>query len=278
MSGPRPVPSRAGGTVSVVLPVLNAAGMVETAIESVFAQQGVAIELLVVDGGSTDGTLDRLQRALKETSLCGGSLNPHGGRAGTAGPGGAQAPPHRVLTGPDGGIYDAMNRGIAAARGDAVYVLGADDRIAHPQALARLAARLARDPDALVFGDIVVAGPAGERLRSHRHVTAASLGHESLSHQAVLVARAAFGRIGPFDTRYRLCADLDWFLRAAAAGMRLVHLPGVVCRFGTMGASQREAGLQHQEVQALLRRHRSAPQRLWQRVAAGLRRRGLAGS
>jgi glycosyltransferase involved in cell wall biosynthesis len=237
--------------VSVVLPVLNAAGLIEGAIESVLAQQGVAIELLVVDGGSTDGTLERLRRA--------------------------HEPPHRVLPGPDCGIYDAMNRGIAAARGDAVYVLGADDRIAHPQALARLAARLGGDPDALVFGDIVVAGPAGGRLRSHRHVTAASLGHESLSHQAVLVARAAFGRIGPFDTRYRLCADLDWFLRAAAAGMRLVHLPGVVCRFGATGASQREAGLQREEVQEILRRHRSAPQRLWQRVGAGLRRRGWGG-
>lgn len=233
--------------VSVVMATLNVAGVVGAAVASVRAQRGVEVELLVVDGGSADATIELVERH--------------------AGPG------LRLLQGPDTGIYDALNKGLAAARGDAVYVMGADDRLARPDALARLGACLAAAPRSLVFGDIVVAGPGLERAQSHRGVSVARLGYEPLSHQAVLAPRAAFAEVGAFDTRYRLCADLDWFLRCCGAGFELRHEPLLVCRFSAEGASQRQPALQREELRAILRRHRSAPQRAWQRAAAAWRRR-----
>ncbi len=233
--------------ITVITVTLNAAAVVGDALRSVLAQQHEDVELVLVDGGSSDGTLD-VVHALA------------GSRA-------------RVLAGPDAGIYDAMNKGIAAARGDALFFLNADDRLAHPGVLAELAQTLVWRSADLAFGDIVVFDEQQTRLRTHRHVRVARLGHESLSHQAVLARRGCFDRVGSFDTRYRICADLDWFMRCGAAGLRFAYLPQLVCRCMAGGASSRQYTLKMQEARQLVRLYQPPLQRLGQRVAAGLRRR-----
>lgn len=233
--------------ISVVTVVLNAAALIAGARDSVRAQRGVALEWVVIDGGSTDGTLDVVRGASDIATTL------HSGR--------------------DGGIYDAMNRGRQLARGDALIFLNADDRLAHPLALQGLAQTLQAQPADLAFGDIVVFDATGERQRSHRHVRPARLGHESLSHQAVLARRDCFEQVGGFDTRWRICADLDWFMRCAAAGLRFRHRPGLVSRCMAGGESSRQFALQMQERRELIELHQPPLQRQAQRAAAGLRRR-----
>src|SRR5260370_131957 len=88
-----------GLSVSVITPCLNGAGYLAEAIESVMAQRFPHIEHIVVDGGSTDRTLEVLRRY-----------------------------PHvRVISGPDRGMYDALNKGLTLARGDIIGVLNSDD-------------------------------------------------------------------------------------------------------------------------------------------------------
>lgn len=233
--------------ISIVTVTLDAAEVLGEALQSVRLQDHGDVELVIVDGGSSDGTLDLVAQFQ--------DLRP------------------RLLRGPDAGIYDAMNKGIAAASGEALFFLNADDRLAHPGTLRTLARGLARRDADLVFGDIAIFDRQAERHRSHRHVRVSRLGHESLSHQAVLARRRCFERVGGFDTRWRVCADLDWFMRCAAAGLQFEHLPALVCRCGAGGYSARHYPLQLDEVRQLVRLHQPPLQRQLQRVAAGLRRR-----
>lgn len=223
----------------------DAACVVRDALKSVRAQRGVDLELIVVDGSSTDDTLGIVDD-FNDLTL-------------------------QVLAGPDDGVYDAMNKGIAAARGDAFFFLNADDRLAHPDALALLATELCKGNADIVFGNIMVVGPMGDAWRSSRHVTPRSLAFESLSHQSILAHRRAFNAVGTFDTRWRICADLDWLLRCANAGLRLRHLPRLVCHCMTGGLSTREHARHMAELRAI---QRSRLPRHWpQWLAAAMRRR-----
>jgi glycosyltransferase involved in cell wall biosynthesis len=231
--------------VSVIMAVRDAAPVLADALHSLRQQRGVVLELIVVDGASQDETLAVVARFA--------DLAP------------------QVLNGPDQGLYDAMNKGLAVATGEACYFLNADDRLAQPEALAMLAAELSDPAVDLVFGDIVVSGAQGDRWRSHHHVSSAGLGFESLSHQAVLARRSAFERVGGFDLRWRICADLDWFMRCADQGLRFRHVPRLVCRCLAGGLSERAHALHRAELLALRRPRRARHGA--QALAAAVRRR-----
>jgi len=233
--------------VSVVMVTLNAGEVINGALQSLAAQTWPEIELVVVDGGSTDHTLAVLAQ---HRSL--------------------QA---KLLQGPDSGIYDAMNKGVAAATGDALFFLNADDRLAQPSALAQLVSAMQQTAADLVFGDVLICGAQADHYRSHHRVGAHTLGYEPLSHQAVLARRSAFDTVGTFDTRWRVCADLDWFMRCARAGLHLHHLGRLVCHCLDGGFGQQHYALQLVEVRQLRRTHHSALQRLRLRAASALHRR-----
>ena len=233
--------------LTVVMVTRNAAAVVGEALQSLAAQRGPALELVVADGNSTDDTLAIVRRY-------------------------AQLRP-RILTGPDDGIYDAMNKAVAAAQGDALYFLNADDRLAHPAALACLAEALTTSGADLVFGDVLIQGAAGDHYRSHHRVTPRTLGFEPLSHQAVLARRSVFARIGSFDTRWQVCADLDWLLRSGQAGLRWQHVGRLVCRCLAGGFSDQHVALKLSEVRQLRQRQRHPIDCLCQRWRAGVHRR-----
>ncbi len=168
--------------VGVVVPAYNAADWLGEALESVSSQTVAAVDIVVVDDGSTDATA-----------------------AVAAGFG----PPVRCVSQPNAGIGAARNRGIEAVGGDAVLMLDADDLMT-PSSLAARAAVLAARPDIeLVFG--------WER-RFERVLDGApvAIGPLLPSHLpgSMLVRRAALDRVGPFPASVRVAEGLDWLLRA----------------------------------------------------------------
>lgn len=194
-------------SISVVTPCLNAAGTIEEALESVRAQGYPRLEHLVVDGGSTDGTLEILERAEGV----------------------------RYVSEPDGGRVDAVNKGVAMTGGDVIAWLNADDRY-HPGALRAVGEAFAANPGAMWatgYCDIIDAD--GNEIRSA--VTAyknALLRHWSyplyltqnfVSDPATFVRREALDEAGPLDPRYRISHDYDIWLRI---GRR--HRPAVLRR------------------------------------------------
>lgn len=224
--------------VSVVTAVLNRAGTLGEALASVQAQQGVEVQHVVIDGASTDGSL-QLLRAQRERIAV-------------------------LVSERDEGIYHALNKGLALATGDIVGFLHSDDVFAHDRVLARVAAAF-RDPavDA-VYGDLDYVTPDASRvLRRWRSgpYARSRLGRGWMPpHPAFFARRAVYERLGVFDTDFRIAADYDWLLRVLGSGeVQPAYLPEVLVKMRWGGASNRSLERllrkSREDLQAL-RRHR----------------------
>lgn len=189
-------------SVGVVIPVFNGARHLAAALESIRRQTRPADEVIVADDGSTDGT------AAVVASV---------------------APSARCLRLPHRGVSAALNAGISAARSDVLGFLDHDDLWVETKLALQLAA-LVRDPSIdAVFGRAEQfhseeLGPA-ERAR-HPFPPGA---YPFISRTTMLIRRSALERIGPFDPARR-CEFIDWYLRAARAGLRTATLDAVVVR------------------------------------------------
>lgn len=176
MSGPK---------ISVVTVAYNAAGTIERTIESVLSQTYQNIEYLVQDGGSTDGTLDIVNR--------------YGDRI-------------ALVSEPDKGIYDAMNKGVARATGEWIHILNADDWYTGPDALERAVPHL--DPARTNYFDLIRSYEDGSQVLQSLNVKPWMLYVSAfLPHPGLIVSRAQYDRIGLFDDTLRIAADHDFILR-----------------------------------------------------------------
>lgn len=209
---------------SIVSVTLNCADAAARTAESVLAQRGARYEYLVKDGGSSDGTVERL-RAL-----------------------GA-----RVVARPDDGVYDAMNQALPLCRGEYVVFMNGGDLFAGPDALAAAARAIERHgrPDFL-YGDIrsrnrhpflrAQEQPAeGRPVHYPGRLGRFWLFRKMICHQAWFVRRSVY-EARPFDTRYRVLADnaylLDMVLRRQ---LRTAHVPQIVAVFEGGGLSAQDA-------------------------------------
>ncbi|MCZ2134038.1 MAG: glycosyltransferase [Burkholderiales bacterium] len=207
--------------ISVVTAVFNRVATVSDSLRSSVAQRHRPVERIVIDGGSTDGTVAAVQGFGEAVAV--------------------------LVSEPDRGIYDALNKGVALATGEVVGFLHADDMFNDDEALARVAAALADPNVAAVYGDLVYVS-RGERshvVRDWRagEFSAAKLRHGWMPpHPTLYVRRAVFESVGRFDTTLRIAADYDWMLRLLLAGHRVAHIPAVQVRMRTGGVSNRSVG------------------------------------
>jgi glycosyltransferase involved in cell wall biosynthesis len=176
---------------SIITCTWNSVATLAETIASVQAQQGVDIEHIFVDGGSTDGTLELI------ASSCPGAL---------------------VLSGVRGGISRAMNAGIEAATGDLVAHLHSDDYYADAQALRRVQAAFQASPAAqwavgrinvVRDGQLLELPPAKYKLTASRFAQ----GAVSIPHPAVFVRRSLFTDLGAFKENLKYAMDIDLWLR-----------------------------------------------------------------
>jgi glycosyltransferase involved in cell wall biosynthesis len=198
---------------SIVTVCRNAGDTIRSTIESVVGQSPVegGVEHIVIDGASTDGTRSIL----------------------------AEYPHLHVVSEPDRGIYDAMNKGVSLARGRYVAILNADDWY-EPDAFEAVTAVLRESPDAdIVHGDIRrwnrtapvdVVKPALDRGFSGTL-------RMPVNHPACFAKRELFSRYGGFDISYRVFADYDWMRRVVNGGVVLRYCPRVLTNFRMAGVS-----------------------------------------
>ena len=216
-------------TVSVITAVYNSASTVADALASVRGQSWGAVEHIVIDGASTDGSLPILQAHAAQLAV--------------------------LVSEPDKGIYDALNKGIARATGDVVGFLHADDVFAGPDVLAHVAAAFADPAVDAVYGDLdyVRQSDVTRRVRRWRSgpFRPGSLAWGWMPpHPALYVRRGWYERIGGFDTRYRISADYDSILRLfSRPDFNAVYLPEVLVKMRLGGAS-------NGSVKAVLRKSR----------------------
>jgi glycosyltransferase involved in cell wall biosynthesis len=203
--------------ISVITAVFNRAATLGESLRSVHSQRWPEIEHIVIDGGSTDGSL--------------AILDQHKSRIA------------KIVSEPDGGLYDALNKGIRQASGDVIGFMHADDEFATPHALARVAQAF-EDPDiGAVYGDLVYV-KKNDVSRVVRYWRAGQYQRTQLTqgwmppHPTFYVRREVYSRFGGFDTRYRIAADYENMLRILWRGrIKAAYIPEVLVRMRVGGIS-----------------------------------------
>ena len=174
--------------ISIVLPVFNDV-RVGRALDSVLSQQhGHELEVIVIDAGSTDGTLEVLESYRKSIAV--------------------------LVSEPDRGIYDGMNKGIRLATGDVVGILNADDRYSDPLVLRDVMDAFTREDVDACYGDLVYTNEAGKVVRYWKSGDSRRWRIGWMPpHPTFFVRRRVYERYGVFNLRYPISADYELMLR-----------------------------------------------------------------
>ncbi len=234
--------------VSIVTVVYNGASYLEEAIRSVIAQRDC--EYIIIDGGSTDGTVELIERYQQHVD-------------------------HWVSE-PDGGIYDAMNKGIAAARGQLIKLLNADDVLEPGAVAAAIAAADRAEAPVVVKSPLEVIDASGAVLKRLSPGQGSPLA--SILHPSWFVDRRLYERFGLYRTDLRIAADYEMYLRLRQAEVRFIDLPMPLARFRSGGASAGFDGVW--ETYEIHRRYfgrATAMRHFLRHAAAKLRSRALIG-
>jgi glycosyltransferase involved in cell wall biosynthesis len=182
----------------------NAEATIAKTIRSIQAQDYTDYEHIVVDGASTDRTADMVRAMLRDCDL--------------------------VVSEPDHGISDALNKGVALARGRFIQFVHADDWLSQGQLRASVETLAASNAE-FVFGDLLFFrdGNPDHLYRGDPNYPAVIDGRcPALNHPTVLARREAFERIGLFRLKYRCAMDYDWFLRLHRSGGRGEYSPRIL--------------------------------------------------
>jgi glycosyltransferase involved in cell wall biosynthesis len=240
-------------TLSIVTICRNDRPGLERTLASIRSQTWRDFEVELVDGGSTDGTMD-LVRALSEPWL-------------------------HVTSEPDRGIFDAQNKGWRRARGTWCLFLNAGDSLAGPDVLARVFA--ANPTEDLILCDLQREWPTHTRLlRVPDRITLEKLVTGAVMHPSTLIKRDLLERVGPYDDTLRIAADHDFFFRAivgAGVSQRHLAIPLSIYAMGGISSNAKTDALKKEERERILRRH--VPEELLARIQAAeaLRERGTGG-
>jgi glycosyltransferase involved in cell wall biosynthesis len=200
--------------ISIIVSTFNAAATLQRCIDSIARQTHAAAELLVVDGGSSDGTVDIIERNAARVAWW--------------------------LSEPDRGIYHAWNKGVERARGDWICFLGADDYLWRPDVLGRLSPILASAYPRfrVVYGEIAMVNAAGQevlRVAQPWPAARARFRHiMSIPHPGLMHHRSLFAERGLFDESFKIAGDYELLLRELSRNDAL-FVPGLVVAGMTHG-------------------------------------------
>ena len=188
--------------ISVVTVTFNAAQVVEKTIRSVVCQTYDQLEYLIIDGGSTDDTM-AIVNCYKDRIAY-------------------------IVSEKDKGLYDAMNKGVAAATGDYVIMLNADDEFIDERVVADVAGFIAAHPDCdAVFGNTEQVWEYGTYIGAP---TEAYQNHKMCISPQATFTRTGLMRAHPFDLRYRYAADFEQFTSMCLEGRTFLHFDRVISR------------------------------------------------
>lgn len=201
--------------ISIVTVCYNSVETIERAIQSVVGQDYDNVEYIVIDGGSTDGTVDVIQRHEQNIAYW--------------------------VSEEDQGIYDAMNKGIEHATGEVIAFLNSDDWY-EENILGEIARRF-REPELQILcGDMYChKGESVTRYHVNEQKGRQAMRFEmGYPHQTMFARKDLFARYGKFDTQYQITADYDWLLRVYDQHVKIGIIDRVLTNFQYGGVSTRE--------------------------------------
>ena len=205
--------------VSIVTAVLNGGKVVADTLQSVASQDYPHIEHIIVDGASQDDTLQVVSGYADQLA--------------------------RVVSAPDKGVYDALNRGIELATGDIVMCLHAGDVYEHSGVVSRVAREFADPIVQLTFAELVMTNPA-DRSDIRRHYSTPKFVIDDFAaglmpaHPTVAMRRSVFQAFGCYDPDYRIAGDFEFLLRVLLVhGLAFRNIPEILIRMPLGGLSNR---------------------------------------
>lgn len=200
--------------LSVITIVFNNASGIERTMLSVLGQTYPSIEYIIIDGGSTDGTLEIIEKYKDRVQ--------------------------KLVSEKDKGIYDAMNKGLALAEGDYILFMNSGDEVYAPDTVEKV---FASEPDAdIYYGETEMYDEKWQSLGRRRHKTPENFTWRdfrygmSISHQAIYIRKSL---TEPYDLDYKLSADIDWILKAAKKARRIVNTKMYVAKYLVGGMSKK---------------------------------------
>lgn len=197
--------------VSIVTVCYNSAKTIEKTIQNVVNQTYNNIEYIIIDGGSTDGTLDIIKKYKEKIFYW--------------------------VSESDDGIYDAMNKGIKLATGSIVGIINSDDWY-DLSAVQNVVNCFQKSNTELVHGNIMLTTEKGKMLFEKRYVIADSYVNGMLyNHPTVFIKKEIYEKYGVFNTQYKIAADYELLLRLEEAQVKFVYLPQILTYFRSGGVS-----------------------------------------
>lgn len=200
--------------ISIITVCLNSIKHIERCIVSVEEQSYKNIEFIIVDGGSSDGTLDVIGRHKSHIS--------------------------KIISESDSGIYNAMNKGLKCAGGDIIFFLNSDDYFADNNVLSDVIECYRDDPDLeVLYGDqIRTDGNRWSYIKQPDHIGRRTLARRTIQHQTIFVRHKVFNDIGGFDENLRIVSDYLWLLELfLVRKCRYKHIARVITIMSALGVS-----------------------------------------
>lgn len=202
--------------ISIITVVYNGVKYLESTIQSIAGQTSKDFEYLVIDGGSTDGTLDIIKKYESKIDYW--------------------------ITEPDKGLYDAMNKGLKRASGDFVWFINAGDKVYDAETVGKLIALAKKTEADLLYGETLVINEKGNPIGMRRQPAPENLTWTSLKlgmvvcHQSFIPAR----RIAPlYDLNYSCSSDIDWVIKCLKKADNIVNSKLILSQFLDGGRSKK---------------------------------------
>lgn len=220
--------------VSIITACYNEEKSIEHTIESVLCQTYLDIEYIIVDGNSTDNTMNIVRKYKNKINI--------------------------VLSAPDKGIYDAFNKGISVSSGDIIYFLNTD--VLYDKTVIQEAAEAFAEDESIdvLYGNVELADERYKYtfIKGREYSLKDFKNGEMLPHQGVFVKRHMFDIYGKFDLNYKICSDFDFIIKCFKGQdgrIRYFNRIIAVCREGGISSSYQYNHIKTKEFSDIIHKH-----------------------
>jgi glycosyltransferase involved in cell wall biosynthesis len=244
--------------ISIITVTYNVAGVLEKTLQSIFSQTSKDFECLIIDGASTDGTLDIIRKYENEFAEFANQMSANSN---------SQQAILRYISEKDKGLYDAMNKGISLAKGEYIWFINAGDKIYAPTTITQILQELEKNPQAdVVYGQSLIIdendNPLGERhkIAPKNLKTKSLLNGLVVCHQSILVRR----NIAPvYDLQYKISADYNWTIEVLKKSCQNLYIDTYLSKFMISGVSAKYRKQSLKERYRIMKKYFGSIPTLW---------------
>jgi glycosyltransferase involved in cell wall biosynthesis len=201
-------------SISIITVVFNGALFIEATIQSVIIQTNKDFEYIIVDGGSTDGTIEIIRKYDNQIS--------------------------KWISEPDSGLYDAMNKGIGLATGEFLWFINAGDEIYDNEVIHKIITENFTQAD-IIYGEAMIIDENRNEVGMRRQKTPEVLTWNSfkigmvVSHQSILIRKS----VAPlYNLQYKCSSDIDWIIKSLKSSTKTINSKMILSRFMDGGRSK----------------------------------------